>query len=219
MKQEPVSSWSGDTRLAVLVERMLSARPRVTATPAEVAFERHIDDALTGAAAIGSERPGPLVDVGAGGGIPGLALAIRFPERPVSLVEATGWKAAFLVAVAAELGLDNVTVHPERAEEHAIRFRDGYAIATARALAPPPVAAELCLPLVRQGGLFLLYAGAVDATALATVAPLLGAVIERIESVPGSAQRSLVLLRKVADTPEGFPRRPGMAAKRPLPPR
>jgi 16S rRNA (guanine527-N7)-methyltransferase len=85
----------------------------------------------------------------------------------------------------------------------------------ARALAPPPVAAELCLPLVRPGGRVVLWTGAVDVHALRGVAAQLAAELSRV--VPYGS-RNLVELTKIAATPDRFPRRPGMAGKRPLAP-
>jgi 16S rRNA (guanine527-N7)-methyltransferase len=98
-----------------------------------------------------------------------------------------------------------------RAEEHAAAAgRDAYATAVSRALAPPPVAAEWCLPLVAPGGRVLLFVGpSADADPVARVARQLGA--EGPEQADG-----VLVLRKVQATPEGFPRRPGMAKKRPL---
>ena len=205
-----------DPRLGLLVERMLASTPRVTATSAREAYDRHVADALTGAALVAAEGNGALVDVGSGGGIPGLVLAVCFPDRAVTLVEATGRKAEFLRETAATLGLTNVEVEAVRAEDLAGRRRDAFAIATARALAPPVVAAELCLPLVRPGGLFLLYAGAFDPAPFTEAVALLGAAVEAIDPVAGTERRTLVRVRKTAPTPARFPRRVGVAGKRPL---
>jgi len=203
--------------LARLAERLYEGTVRVTATDPGDAYERHVVDALTAAELVDAAPPGALVDVGAGGGIPGLPLAIRFPQRPVTLLEATARKAAFLTETIAVLGLPNVTVVADRAEVHAAGpGRDAFAVATARALAPPAVALELCLPLVRAGGILVLYAGAVAAAELDPVADALGARVERELLVAGSDRRRLVVVRKLAPTPARFPRRVGMAAKRPL---
>jgi 16S rRNA (guanine527-N7)-methyltransferase len=205
-------------RLVRLVELMLAAPVRVTATGRGDAFERHVEDALEGAPAVAAGPPGPLVDVGAGGGIPGLVLAIEFPERPTTLVEATGRKATFLREAAAALELANVEVVAERAEAYgAAAGRDRFAVATCRALAPPPVALELCLPLVRPGGRLVAYTGAVETDPLARVASLLGGRLAEAVPVAGTERRHIVVVEKDAPTPPGFPRRPGMAAKRPLP--
>jgi 16S rRNA (guanine527-N7)-methyltransferase len=148
---------------------------------------------------------GPLVDVGSGGGSPGLPLAAARPERSVTLLEANGRKAAFLERAASEFA--NVRVVRGRAEEQAL---ETYGVAVARALAPPPVAVEWCLPLVRAGGAVVLYAGpSADVDAIARAAAQVGG------GEPEMAGPVLVV-PKIAATPAGFPRRPGVARKRPL---
>jgi 16S rRNA (guanine527-N7)-methyltransferase len=149
--------------------------------------------------------PGAVVDVGSGGGTPGVPLAASRPQRTFTLLEAERRKCEFLDRVTAEL--DNVTTVWGRAEEQPT---DTYGVALAKALAKPPVAAELCLPLVAPGGAALLWvADSADRDAIAMVAEALGARLE--DDVDG-----LVVLRKVRATPPGFPRRPGVAKKRPL---
>ena len=104
-----------------------------------------------------------------------------------------------------------------RAEEHAAaEGRDHYGIAVARALAPPPVAIELCLPLLRTGGVCILHAGAVDRDQVERAAAALGGRLELIDAVPGFDARNRVVVRKTSPTPAGFPRRTGLAAKEPL---
>ena len=121
------------------------------------------------------------------------------------MLEAERRKCEFLEGITAELA--NVTVRWGRAEEQPV---DTFGVALAKALAKPPVAAELCLPLVAPGGVAVLWlADSADRGAVATVASALGARLE--EDVDG-----LVVLRKLRETPPGFPRRPGMAKKRPL---
>jgi 16S rRNA (guanine527-N7)-methyltransferase len=148
---------------------------------------------------------GPIVDVGSGGGSPGIPLAAALPEREVTLLESNKRKASFLERAAAEFS--NVRVVRGRAEEQAT---DSFAVATAKALAKPPVAAEWALPLVRPGGAAILWVGeTADLEALERVAGQLGAAAPELEA-------GLVVLRKVEPTPPGFPRRPGVARKRPL---
>jgi 16S rRNA (guanine527-N7)-methyltransferase len=148
---------------------------------------------------------GPIVDVGSGGGTPGIPLAAALPEREVTLLEAELRKAAFLERWAE--ALPNVSVVRGRAEE---QETDVYGVAVAKALARPPVAAEWCLPLVRPGGAVVLWVGpTADAGAVAQVARRLAA--EPAESPPG-----FLVLRKTGPTPPGFPRRTGVARKRPL---
>ena len=214
---EPLAdAVDADPRYRRFVALLLDAPTRVTATAPDEAYERHVVDALTALPELTAAPPGPLVDVGSGGGVPGVVLAIALPDRAVTLVEATGRKAAVLAGMVTELGLERVTVVNARAEDHAAKVRDAFAVATARALAPPPVAAELCLPYVRPGGIAVLYAGAVDRDALEHAAAAVGGALESVRAVAGSDRRTIVVIRKIAPTPPGFPRRVGLAAKRPL---
>ena len=132
----------------------------------------------------------------------------------MTLLEAVGRKARFLEQVCQELSLPAEVV-AERSELHARgRGRDAYDLALARALAPPPVAVELCLPLVRPGGRVVLWTGALDP---ALLEPVAGQIAGRVASAVGTSEgRMLVELEKVGPTPDRFPRRPGMAGKRPL---
>jgi 16S rRNA (guanine527-N7)-methyltransferase len=173
-----------------------------------------VDDALAAMPVIGSRLPEPAVDVGSGNGSPGIPLALAY-GAPVTLVESVGRKAAFLVATARALGVDAEVV-AERSEQYGRGAgRDRFALAMARALAAPPVAAELCLPLVRPGGRVVLWTGAVDVAGLEAVAARLAADLSRVVPYGG---RNLVELIKIGPTPDAFPRRPGMAGKRPLAP-
>ena len=112
-----------------------------------------LDDALAGVELV-RQFAGPVVDVGSGGGTPGIPLAAALPDREVTLLEAERRKAGFLEGWAAEL--PNVRVIWGRAEEQAT---DRYEVAVAKALAQPPVAAEWCLPLVAEGGAVVLWVG------------------------------------------------------------
>jgi 16S rRNA (guanine527-N7)-methyltransferase len=146
---------------------------------------------------------GPIVDVGSGGGAPGIPIAVSLPEREVVLLEAERRKCDFLERWAPA----NARVVWGRAEE---QETDWAAVALAKALAAPPVAAEWCLPLVRAGGIAVLWVGeSADLEAVRSVAARLAA--EVAPSPPG-----LILLRKSGPTPDGFPRRVGVAKKRPL---
>ena len=148
---------------------------------------------------------GSIVDVGSGGGAPGIPLAAALPEREVTLLESSRRKCEFLERWTAEL--PNLRVVCGRAEEQPV---DEFGVAVAKALAPPPVAAEWCLPLVAPGGAVVLFVGpSAQPEPVAEVAERLAA--ELVESPPG-----LFVLRKLGPTPPGFPRRPGIARKRPL---
>jgi 16S rRNA (guanine527-N7)-methyltransferase len=150
-----------------------------------------------------------VVDVGSGGGSPGIPLAAARSDLDFVLLESNRRKCDFLRQVATEF--ENVSVVCERAEEHAAGAgRDAYATAVARALAAPPVAAEWCLPLVRPGGTAVLFVGpSADVDAVSKAAAEVSAEIEE-------SRRGFVVLRKTGPTPGRFPRRPGMAKKRPL---
>jgi 16S rRNA (guanine527-N7)-methyltransferase len=163
-----------------------------------------IDDALR-ALPLVSANPGPVIDLGSGGGSPGIPLAVSLPDRQITLLESQRRKCEFMERFAVEL--PNLGVVWGRAEEAPV---DTYGVALAKALAKPPVAAELCLPLVRPDGIAVLWVGATaDVEAVALVAERLAARVE--EGLQG-----IVVLRKTGPTPPGFPRRPGIAKKRPL---
>jgi 16S rRNA (guanine527-N7)-methyltransferase len=163
-----------------------------------------LDDALR-AVDLVARFEGPIVDVGSGGGTPGIPLAAALPAREVTLLEANERKCEFLRRWAGEF--PNVQVVQGRAEEAA---PGAYGVAVAKALAPPPVAAEWCLSLVAPGGAAILWTGPTAAVpAVRKVAILLGG--GEVEDHDG-----LLVLPKVEPTPEGFPRRVGVARKRPL---
>jgi 16S rRNA (guanine527-N7)-methyltransferase len=168
--------------------------------------------------------PGALrvIDVGSGGGLPGLPLRLARPDLSLTLLEANQRKAAFLVQAAATLGLSSVEVVARRAEEagHDPRHREAYDFALARALAPMPVLVELCLPFVAVGGRLLAMKtdAAVEAEAAAGAISRLGGELVEIGGA-ASAARSLgqvVVVEKVRPTPPEFPRRPGVPGRRPL---
>jgi len=161
-----------------------------------------LDDSLRGLELVRGEGD-PVVDVGSGGGAPGIPLAYALPEKEFALLEAQERKCAFLRRFAPP----NARVVRGRAEEQAL---DWAGAALAKALAPPVVAAEWCLPLVRPGGAVVLWVGpSADPAAVATAAGRLAAELE-------ARPDGFFVLRKLGPTPEGFPRRPGMAKKRPL---
>jgi len=193
---------------AAFLERWLGeviASPGATGVK-DVAEARRVlvDDALRAAPMVDRES-GPVIDVGSGGGTPGIPLATVLSDRPFTLLEAERRKCDFLERVSA--GLPNVTVVWGRAEE---QQPDAYGVALAKALARPPVAAELCLPLVRPGGVAIVWVGQnADTRPVAIVARTLASSLE-------DDRDGLLVLRKLAPTPAGYPRRPGMAKKRPL---
>jgi 16S rRNA (guanine527-N7)-methyltransferase len=161
-----------------------------------------LDDALR-ALPIVEQYDGPLIDVGSGGGSPGIPLAAALPDRDVTLLDAERRKCDFLSRWAPP----NARVVWGRAEEQPLEAWD---VATAKALAQPLVAAEWCLPLVAIGGAAILWLGeSADLGKLARVSVQLGARAPLVEN-------GLAVLLKVQPTPPGFPRRVGVAKKRPL---
>lgn len=144
------------------------------------------------------------MDVGSGGGAPGIPLAAALPDLSFTLLEANGRKCIFLEEIAADFS--NVQVVRGRAEEQPV---ESYRTALAKALAQPPVAVELCLPLVEEGGNVVLHVGpSVDVNAVRRAAELLNGEVDERDG--------FLLVGKRGPTPQGFPRRPGLAKKRPL---
>jgi 16S rRNA (guanine527-N7)-methyltransferase len=194
-------------------ERLLASWPGLTGPSAG---DPHplVEDSLVLVGHLGEARS--LVDVGSGGGMPGIPLKIARPDLEVTLVEADRRKAAFLVHAAAGLGLD-LRVVPERAETAAHGpLREAFDVVTCRALAPMPVLAELCLPFARVGGRLL---------AMKTTGEEITAAFELLgggpaEVVPAATAAHgrgvLVVVPKLAPTPPEYPRRPGLPARRPL---
>ena len=193
-----------DTRLERWLDALLSTPGLTGIRDREEAWRVHVEESLV-ALEVVRDLSGAVVDVGSGGGAPGIPLASALGDRPVVLLEANARKCEFLERVAGEF--PNVTVVRGRAEE---QQTDRFGAALARALAPPVVAVEWCLPLVAPGGAAVLYVGpSADARAV-------GRAAERLAAEPAESPPGLLVLRKLAPTPPGFPRRPGAARKRPL---
>jgi 16S rRNA (guanine527-N7)-methyltransferase len=193
-----------DARLERWLQAVLDT-PGLTAISDSAEARRVLwEDALR-ATAIVRELDGPVIDVGSGGGSPGIPLAAALPERGFVLLEARRRKAEFLREAAREF--PNVTVVEGRAEE---QETERYGVALAKALAQPPVAIEWTLPLVRPSGAVVLWLG--------PTADL--AAVERVSARVGGGtpevRNGLVVVPKVASAPPGFPRRVGVAKKRPL---
>jgi 16S rRNA (guanine527-N7)-methyltransferase len=195
--------------------------------PAEVE-RRHLLDSLTCALpvrdALVDGAPWRCIDVGSGGGLPGIPLAIVFPALRMTLLESVGKKSAFLRDAVAELGLPGVTIQTARAEDAARDHaeRDGYDLVVGRALAPLPVALEWCLPFAQPGGVVVLPRGSDLPGQLRDGRFAAGQLAGRLrEPIPLDdpdlpTGRSLVVADKLGPTPKRFPRRPGLASKQPL---
>ena len=189
------------------------------------ALRVHLLDALTLVPFIRDRglEAGRLVDVGAGGGFPGLVLKIAVPSLSLVLIEASRRKTEYLRRVAAEIGVE-AAAHWRRAEAAGRDpvLRASFDLATARALGPWPVVLELALPLCRVNGVLLGQrgpGGPDEAREGRAAAELLGGRIDRVERVggdPGLGGRHVIVVEKVGPTPARYPRRTGIPAKRPL---
>ncbi len=190
---------------------------------------KHFLDSLTCLLAVGcprSEVQGRAIDIGAGAGFPGLPLKIVCPGLQLTLLEATGKKVRFLEHIVNRLELEGVEVIQGRAEEvgRDPAHRERYDLALARAVASLSVLVEYALPFCRVGGLFVAQKGPEvepEVEAAEAAITILGGKLHRImhlELPPLAEPRSLVVIEKVAPTPEKYPRRPGIPSKRPLRP-
>ena len=211
----------GAAALGVLLDLLAHPEAPTSVHDPRRAVDVHIADSLAGLDVEEIRTAGSIADLGAGAGLPGLVLASVLPSAQVILVEATSRKCEFLRSAIVAMGLENAQVVWARAEE----WRDGigrFEVVCARALAALPVICEYAAPLLREGGLLVAWKGlvsdeeAADAAAAAAHLGLAVAPVRRVSPYPGSAGRALHVLRKVAPTPARYPRRPGMAAKRPL---
>jgi 16S rRNA (guanine527-N7)-methyltransferase len=194
---------------------MVSAWPGLVARP----DPGLIDDCLVLLDHLGDARR--VVDVGSGGGLPGLPLKIVRPELELTLIEADQDKAAFLVHACARLGIERVEVLARRAEDagHDPRLRESFDVAVARALAPLPVLAELCLGLVRVGGRLLAQKTESEGTGNGERAiEIMGGTLVAVHAAPSGARRSgtVVVIEKTRPTPDAYPRRPGIPNRKPL---
>jgi 16S rRNA (guanine527-N7)-methyltransferase len=211
-----------ENQLAALLALVATEPAAITTVrdPAE-GVDAHVADSLVALDLPAVRAARRVADLGSGGGFPGLALAIALPAAHVALVESVGRKCAFLAGAVSDLGLANVEVVNERAEawSEGIGAQD---LVVARALAPLPVLVEYAAPLLELGGALVAWKGrpesaeeadgAAAAEALGMNAPLAIAV----EPFAGARERHLYLTSKVSPTPDRYPRRPGMARKRPI---
>lgn len=210
-------------RQLATVLRLVAEEPSSITTirdPA-AAVDAHVADSLAGLAVPALREARRIADLGSGGGFPGLALAAALPGAHVALVESVGRKCSFLERAAQAAGLANVEVVNARAEE----WREGLGrqdAVTARALAPLNVLAEYAAPLLDKEGALVAWKGRRDAgeerdgVAAAATLGLDPAGVLPVTDVPGADERHLYVYLKVSSTPRGYPRRPGMARKRPI---
>ncbi len=182
-------------------------------------MDEHVADSLSGLDVPELRAASRIADLGSGAGFPGLPLAVALPEASVDLVESTSRKCEVISRLAAAAAARNARALPARVEALG---RDDFSAVTARALAPLSVLVEYAAPLLGDQGVLVAWKGELDpgewdagVRAGARVAMDLDRALPA-EPFAGAHSRQLVVARKVAPTPEGFPRRPGMARKRPL---
>ena len=213
---------SARTALARYLELLAAdTNAPTTVRDPQTAVDRHIGDALSGLLVPELVAARTIADLGAGAGVPGLVLAAARPDARVFAVESVGRKCAFLQRAVDACGLENVEVVCERAESWTAGLGACDAV-TARALAPLPVLVEYAAPLLREGGALVAWKGAADpgeeadgAHAAAVLGLELAQTLE-LPPEPSAQRRNLYVYLKVRSTPNGYPRRPGMARKRPL---
>jgi 16S rRNA (guanine527-N7)-methyltransferase len=221
------------TAAAGQIERILEALkaepdPHTTVADPDAAVEVHVADALTGLEVAELSSARRIADIGAGAGFPGLVLAVALPQAQVDLVESAGRKTAVvdrLIQAGKVSNARSITTRAEELSEVPSALgggRDAYDAVTARALGPLALLVEYAAPLLRSDGVLVAWKGARDAgeeAAGAEAARQVGMAVETVLPVQpfaASENRHLHVFRKISPTPPGFPRRPGMARKRPL---
>ena len=207
--------------LSVLLEMLAKPDAPTSVHDAKRALNVHIADSLAALEVDGLRSAETVADLGAGAGLPGLVLAAVLPSARVTLVEAVSRKCDFLSSTVRAMGIKNVDVVWSRAEE----WRDGLGrcdVVCARALASLPVVCEYAAPILRDGGLLVAWKGEVthsearDADAAASHLGLTPASVRTVSPFAGSRRLTLHVFCKRAATPAKYPRRPGIATKRPL---
>lgn len=225
MSGDPTAALNPQQRqkLERVLELLAAERASVSSVtgPAR-AWRVHIVDSLTGLEVAALAEAGRIADIGSGAGFPGLPLAVALPESRVDLVESVGRKCDFIQRAVDLAGIPNATVINARSEEIARgTLREAYDAVTARAVGRLSTLAELASPLLHGDGVLVAWKGKRDPDEerqLQRASGQLAMHPERILDVgrrAGSEHRHLHVLRKRGSTPEGLPRRPGMAKKRP----
>jgi 16S rRNA (guanine527-N7)-methyltransferase len=193
----------------------------------EEAVDGHVADGLSGLEVPELAAARRILDVGSGAGFPGLVLAIALPSAQVDLLESQRRKTAVIDRLRQAATVANARSVTARAEEWAaapppVGGREAYDVLTARAVGPLAVLAEYASPLLREDGVLVAWKGARDAQEEEAAARAAGGLgfrareVLRVQPFAGASERHLHVLVKVEPTPEGLPRRPGMARKRPL---
>ncbi len=203
---------------AVLLKEWNEKMNLTSITEPEEVYEKHFYDSIL---PLQESFTGKIADVGTGAGFPGLVWKIVKPEYDVTLIEPTGKRCNFLKAVIEELGLQGITVVNERAEDYAAKHRETFDVVTARAVANLSVLSELCVPLLKKGGLFVAMKGMhgdEESEKAVHAMKELGASLEKQVScaLPSGDTRVNLYYRKTAATPSKYPRNYGQIKKKPL---
>jgi 16S rRNA (guanine527-N7)-methyltransferase len=227
--QELAAAWRLPPAAPDQLERLagrLSNEPHAPTSvtdPSQV-WEVHVADSLLVLALEDVRSASAIVDIGSGAGLPGLPLAVALPAARVDLVESVGRKSEWIAAAADAMGLRNARAVTERVEDWAAgEGREAYDVAVVRAVDSLPVLVEYAAPLLRSTGVLVAWKRNLEMAELergGQAAELLGLTPEGFggegdDRLEGTATR-LVVYRKTAPLPEGYPRRPGRARKRPL---
>jgi 16S rRNA (guanine527-N7)-methyltransferase len=212
-----------DALLALVEALAAEPKPPTAVREPHAALRQHIADSLTGLEVPALREATRIADIGAGAGFPGLVLAIALPSTQVDLVESARRKCSVIARLIAAAGIPNARPVPRRAEEWALgEGAVAYDAVTARALAPLPVLVEYAAPLLKAGGVLVAWKGGRDEAeeaagqAAAAQLGLQAAEVLPVKPFKEARQRHLHVYLKEKETPPSFPRRPGIAAKRPL---
>jgi 16S rRNA (guanine527-N7)-methyltransferase len=206
---------------AILALQAVDPTASTTVREPALAVDRHVADSLSALVLDEVRAARRIADIGSGAGWPGLALAAALPRAQVSLVESASRHCRYLERAVAEAGLANVSVVHARAEDWPAGI-GAHDLVTARALAALPVLCEYAAPLLADRGALVAWKGTVgadepaDGRAAAEILGLESSEPVRVVPYTGARDHTLHVFRKIAPTPERFPRRPGMAVKRPL---
>jgi 16S rRNA (guanine527-N7)-methyltransferase len=214
---------AAEPALEALLEMLGDPRAPISVASARRAGDVHIADSLSGLDVQALANASRVADLGSGAGLPGLVLAACRPAAQFDLIESLGRKCEFIREVAERMGVANTTVICDRSEDWASSHgRESYDAVTARAVGSLATLAELASPLLREGGVLVAWKGArseaeeSEAAAAGPRVAMESVEIRTVRPYAGSRDRHIHLLRKNGPTPNGLPRRPGMAAKRPF---